>query len=67
VRRPVQWSRAALDDLKAQVTYIAADNPAAALRIADRIGDTGAALGKMAIGRPGRVAGTFEKPVTRLP
>ena len=65
--RPVQWSRDALDDLKAQVTYIAADNLAAALRVADRIRDTGTALGKMAAGRPGRVTGIYEKPVTHLP
>ena len=34
--RPVQWSRDALDDLKRQIAYIAADNPGAARRIADR-------------------------------
>lgn len=67
MKRSVQWSRAALDDLKAQVAYIAADNPAAALRIADRIRDTGTALGKMATGRPGRFAGTYEKSIPRLP
>ncbi|WP_119391548.1 type II toxin-antitoxin system RelE/ParE family toxin [Taklimakanibacter lacteus] len=67
MKRPVQWSRAALDDLKEQIAYIAADNPAAALRVADRIRDTGTALGKMAVGRPGRMTGTYEKLVTRLP
>lgn len=65
--RPVQWSRAALDDFKAQIAYIAADNPAAATRVADRIRDVATALGHMATGRPGRVAGTYEKLITRLP
>jgi len=67
VKRSVQWSRRALDDLKDQIAYIAAENPAAAFRVLDRIRDTGAALGQMATGRPGRVAGTYEKSVTHLP
>ncbi|QPC91805.1 type II toxin-antitoxin system RelE/ParE family toxin [Mesorhizobium sp. INR15] len=65
--RAVQWSREALDDLKQQLAYIAADNPAAAGRVADRIRDTGAALGKMPTGRAGRVSGSYEKVVTGLP
>jgi plasmid stabilization system protein ParE len=56
-----------LDDLKEQVAFIAQDNPAAARRVADRIRDTGKSLGDMATGRPGRVAGSYEKPVARLP
>ncbi|MFZ5674237.1 MAG: type II toxin-antitoxin system RelE/ParE family toxin [Pseudomonadota bacterium] len=67
MKRSVQWSRAALDDFKAQISYIAADNPAAALRVAKRIRDTVTALGPMATGRPGRVAGTYKKLITRLP
>jgi toxin ParE1/3/4 len=67
VKCPVQWSRAALDDLKAQIAYIAADNPPAAHRVADRIGATCAALGGMTTGRPGRVSGTYEKLVAGLP
>ena len=65
--RPVQWSRDALDDLKRQIAYIAADNPAAARRIAGRIGAAASALGDMTTGRPGRVSGTYEKLVTGLP
>jgi toxin ParE1/3/4 len=65
--RPVQWSRDALDDLKAQIIHIAAQNPVAARRVAGRIRDTGSAIGEMATGRPGRVAGTYEKPVIGLP
>ncbi len=65
--RAVQWSRAALDDLKAQIIYIAADNPEAARRVAERIRTTGAALGRVPTGRPGRVAGTYEKSIPGLP
>lgn len=65
--RPVLWSRDALDDLKRQIDYIAADNPGAARRIADRIGRAAASLGPMSTGRPGRVGGTYEKVVTGLP
>ena len=65
--KPVQWSRAALDDLKQQVAFIARDDPAAARRVADKIRDAGIALGLKATGRPGRVTGTYEKSVARLP
>ena len=67
MKRPVQWSRDALDDIKSQIAFIAADNPAAARRVADKIRATGAALGEMTTGRPGRVRGSYEKRVMRLP
>lgn len=67
MKRPVAWARAALDDIKEQIAFIAQDNPAAARRVADRLRDTGAALGDMATGRPGRVTGSYEKSVRRLP
>ncbi|TPN01602.1 type II toxin-antitoxin system RelE/ParE family toxin [Mesorhizobium sp. B2-1-3A] len=67
MKRFVTWSRDALDDIKQQVAFIARDNPAAARRIADRIRDTGRGLGDMATGRPGRVTGTYETPLGRLP
>ncbi|MBT0779228.1 type II toxin-antitoxin system RelE/ParE family toxin [Paracoccus sp. pheM1] len=67
MKRPVTWARAALDDIKEQIAFIALDNPAAARRVADRLRDTGAALGDMATGRPGRVTGSYEKSVSRLP
>jgi plasmid stabilization system protein ParE len=67
VSRPVRWSANALSDLADQVTYIAAENPSAARRVADVIDRTALALGDMPIGRPGRVTGTYEKAVTGLP
>lgn len=67
MRRPVSWSRDALDDLRQQIGFIALDNPAAARRVADRIRDAGEALGEFATGRAGRVTGTYEKPLNRLP
>ena len=65
--RRVVWSRDALDDLKAQLAYITADNPDAARRVADALRDVAAALGRTPTGRPGRVAGVYEKSVGTLP
>lgn len=67
MKRPVSWSRDALNDLREQAVFIAQDNAAAARRIADHIRDAGEALGDLATGRPGRVSGTYEKLVPRLP
>ena len=67
MKRAVTWSRAALDDLKAQVSYIAQDNPAAARRVAATIRKAGDALADFATGHPGRVAETYEKSVSGLP
>ncbi|GGE22503.1 plasmid stabilization protein [Polymorphobacter glacialis] len=65
--RPVLWSRDALDDLKKQLVYIAGTNPVAASRVVDRLRKAAAQLEDFATGRPGRVAGTYEKSVTGLP
>lgn len=65
--RTVIWSRDALDDITAQVDYISVDNPSAAQRVARAIQDTVSALSTIPAGRPGRVAGTYEKSVSRLP
>lgn len=67
MKRSVRWSTDALTDLADQVSYIAAENPSAARRVADAIDKTALALGEMPIGRPGRVTGTYEKSVTGLP
>ncbi len=67
MKRRVVWSRDALDELKQIGRYIAQDNPDAARRVAAALRKTGEALGERAIGRKGRVTGTYEKPVTGLP
>ena len=65
--RRVEWSNDALDDLLGQIAHIAADDLRAAARVARRIRETGTALGSYATGHPGRVGGTYEKSVVRLP
>jgi toxin ParE1/3/4 len=65
--RDVFWSERALEDADALATYIARDNPAAALQVLDRIETTVELLGETPIGRRGRVAGTYEKVVVGLP
>jgi toxin ParE1/3/4 len=67
VTRHVVWSRDALDDLKAQVAYIATENPDAAGRVAIALRAAGTALATIPTGRPGRVTGTYEKSVPHLP
>ncbi|HVV93637.1 MAG TPA: type II toxin-antitoxin system RelE/ParE family toxin [Hyphomicrobiales bacterium] len=67
MRRAVSWSREALDDLKEQVEYVAADNPRAAEGISQRILQTAKLLGAIATGRRGRSAGTYEKSISGLP
>ena len=63
----VLWSESALDDLDSAIAYIAADNPVAARTVLERIDTAGESLGQVATGRPGRVAGTYEKSVRGLP
>jgi plasmid stabilization system protein ParE len=65
--RPVIWSAEARDDYFDILRYIADDNPVAAERVVDAIEKAGNDLGQHATGRPGRVTGTYEKSVTRLP
>jgi toxin ParE1/3/4 len=65
--RPVVWSAEARQDYLDILRYIADDNPFAAEKVADAIEKAGNDLGSFATGRPGRVTGTYEKPVTQLP
>jgi plasmid stabilization system protein ParE len=67
MKRKVWWSETALDDFINQVTYIAQDNPQAARKVAARIQDAADGLGQQAIGRPGRVAGTYERVLSDVP
>lgn len=63
----VRWSRDALNDAKAQVAYISADNPLAAQKVLDRLNLAAEALGRRLTGRQGRVTGSYEKSVTGVP
>ncbi|MPR64333.1 type II toxin-antitoxin system RelE/ParE family toxin [Ochrobactrum intermedium] len=65
--KPVVWSIEAHRDNLEILRYIAEDNPLAAERVVDAIEDAGNKLGEFATGRPGRVSGTYEKSVPRLP
>ena len=65
--RPVIWSDGAQQDYFDILRLVAADNPASAYRVVDVIEATGERLGQFATGRAGRVSGTYEKPVPRLP
>ena len=65
--RRVIWSADARRDYLDILRYIAADNPLAAERVADAIEQAGNGLGEFATGRPGRVTGSYEKSVPRLP
>lgn len=64
----VIWSERALSDLGAIAQYIARDNPAAAADVKQRVmAEIGNLSGMPHMGRPGRVHGTRELVVTRLP
>ena len=64
----VKWSRKALLNLDNAVEYIAADKPAAAAQVAQRIWDASQMLGDQpGMGRPGRVAATRELVIPGLP
>ena len=67
MKRKVLWSKTALEDFKEQITYIATDNPSAARRVATHVKEAAVNLGEMAIGRPGRVTGTYERVLSNLP
>ena len=67
MKRAVMWSRDALDDLKQQLSYIATDDRDAAHKILAKLRTSGDQLADFATGHPGRVSGTYEKSVSRLP
>ena len=63
----VQWSATALNDFDQSIAYIAERNPAAAERVAGAIDRAARELARFQTGRPGRVSGTYEKPLPGLP
>lgn len=65
--RRVVWSDSAVEEFSNVVAYIARDNPAAAISVADRLEAAVLALAELPTGRKGRVADTYEKVVSGLP
>jgi addiction module RelE/StbE family toxin len=64
----LRWSASAEDDLRDIFQYIRRANPSAARAILDRIEDGARLLlDHRHIGRPGRRAGTREKPIVGTP
>jgi toxin ParE1/3/4 len=64
----IRWSPASAEDLEQIFDYIRTDNPGAAQRVAQTIYDPADSLGADPyLGRRGRVEGTRELPVPRLP
>jgi toxin ParE1/3/4 len=64
----VKWLRIALANLNDEAEYIAQDNPAAAIRVAESIQQAVENLRLFpAMGRPGRVLGTRELVVPGTP
>jgi toxin ParE1/3/4 len=65
VKRRVAWGVRAVADYHAQLEFIAGQDPANADTVDQRIMATIEKLAERPIGRPGRVAGTYEKPVVK--
>jgi toxin ParE1/3/4 len=64
----LRWSRLAVADLDSAYSYVAAEDPAAAERLIDRIEKAAAVLGRHpAAGRDGRVAATRELVIAGTP
>jgi plasmid stabilization system protein ParE len=63
----VVWSEKAKNDYFGILRHIADNDPDAAERVVRAIEKTGNGLSGFATGHPGRVSGTYEKSVSRLP
>jgi addiction module RelE/StbE family toxin len=62
----VRWLRTALRNLDEEASYIAADDPAAARLVVERVlNDVAVLVDRPQIGRPGRVPGTRELVVPK--
>lgn len=66
MKRRLVWARAARNDFREALAFIASDNEAAARKVRATIGRAARALADKPTGRPGRVSGTYEKSVTGL-
>lgn len=67
MKRRVVWSPESRRDLIRIGRDIALDNPAAARTVIAELRAAGEALGDVAIGRPGRVSGTYERVMSKRP
>ncbi|MDO9414831.1 type II toxin-antitoxin system RelE/ParE family toxin [Pararhizobium sp.] len=65
--KPVVWSDDARRDYLDILRHIAQDDWVAAEKVVDAIEKAGNSLGNVPTGRPGRISGTYEKSVSRLP
>ena len=65
--RNVVWSEAALADFEGQYEHIARDSLKNAKLVSDRIAHTIELLADMPFRRAGRVAGTYEASVPKIP
>ena len=65
--RRVVWSESALSDFERAIIHIAMQDASAARLVAGRIDATAGRLADIPAGRPGRVLGTYEKPVLKTP
>lgn len=64
----IRWTSRALENLDNAIAYIAADSPAAAKNVAEKIWASVQLLSDQpGIGRPGRVTGTREMVIGGLP
>jgi toxin ParE1/3/4 len=62
----VRWLRTALRNLDEEASFVAADDPAAARLVVDRVFEAVAQLAEQSgLGRPGRVPGTRELVVSK--
>jgi toxin ParE1/3/4 len=65
MKRRIAWGVRATADYHAQLSYIAEEDPANADIVDQRIMETIEKLAERPMGRPGRVAGTYEKTVIK--
>ena len=67
MKRRVNWTPPAVEDVTEQAVHIAQDDVRAARRMAEAIFAVGDRLGNALTGRPGRITGTYEKSVPGRP
>lgn len=67
MKRDVVWSQEGLADLRNLFQFIARDSPRNAHKVADRIENSIDLISATPFGRVGRVPGTFEVSVAKIP